>query len=125
MIGARKASFSSMTLSKNFASSLGASGLTIVSDPALGLNGSCYQRALDAQADTIAGGRLLVSPWPLMAKPLGYWFLAHNQTISGLSLGVLLVEAALRCGSLITAKAALEQSWEVFAVPTSVDNVLG
>ena len=67
MIGARKASFSSMTLSKNFASSLGASGLTIVSGSALGLNGLCHQGVLDAQADTIAGGGLLVSPWFLMA----------------------------------------------------------
>ena len=67
MVDARKASASGMALAKHFASSLGASGLTIVSGSALGLNGSCHQGALDAQADTIAGGGLLVSPWLLMA----------------------------------------------------------
>ena len=148
MVGARKASISGMALAKHFASSLGASGLTIVSGLALGIDGACHQGALDAQADTIAvlgsglgqiypvkhrslaqsiiaGGGLLVSPWPLMAKPLGYRFPVRNQIISGLSLGVLVVEAALRSGSLITAKSALEQGREVFAVPSSVNNVLG
>ena len=125
MVGARKASVSGMALAKQFASSLGASGLTIVSGLALGINGVCHQGALDAQADTIAGGGLLVSPWLLMAKPLGYRFPVRNQIISGLSLGMLVVEAALRSGSLITAKAALEQGQEVFAVPSSVNNVLG
>ena len=146
MVGARRATANGMALAKTFAASLGASGLTIVSGLALGIDGACHQGALDAQADTIAvlgsglgqiyplkhqplaqrilaGAGLLVSPWPLMAKPLGYQFPARNRIISGLSMGVLVLEAALRSGSLITAKTALEQGREVFAVPSSVHNV--
>ena len=146
MVGARKASPNGMALAKYFAASLAASGLTIVSGLALGIDGACHQGALDAQADTIAvlgsglaqvypahhrplsqgivaAAGLLVSPWPLMARPLGYRFPARNQIISGLSMGVIVVEAALRSGSLITAKAALEQGREVFALPSSVYNV--
>ena len=146
MVGARKATPNGMALAKTFAGNLGASGLTIVSGLALGIDGACHQGALDAQADTIAvlgsglghiypakhqplaqrilaGAGLLVSPWPLMAKPLAYRFPERNRIISGLSLGVLVVEAALRSGSLITAKTALEQGREVFAIPSSVHNI--
>ena len=146
MVGARQATNSGMALATHFANRLAASGLTIVSGLALGIDGACHQGALDAQADTIAvlgsglgqiypakhqplaqrivaGAGLLVSPWPLMAKPFGYRFPARNRIISGLSLGVLVVEAALGSGSLITAKIALEQGREVFAMPSSVHNV--
>ena len=145
MVGARRATANGMTLAKMFAGSLGASGLTIVSGLALGIDGACHQGALDAQADTIAvlgswlghiyptqhqplaqrifaRGGLLMSPWPLMARPLAYRFPERNRIISGLSMGVLVVEAALRSGSLITAKTALEQGREVFALPSSVHN---
>ncbi|MCS5559155.1 MAG: DNA-processing protein DprA, partial [Oceanospirillaceae bacterium] len=132
MVGARAATAGAMAMAKQFAGHLANSGLTIVSGLALGIDGACHQGALDVQGDTMAvlgaglgkiyparhqslaqrivdGGGLLVSPWPLMAKPLAYRFPARNGIISGLSLGVLVVEAALRSGSLITAKAAMEQ----------------
>jgi DNA processing protein len=145
MVGARAATAGAMAMAKQFAGHLASSGLTIVSGLALGIDGACHQGALDVQGDTMAvlgaglgkiyparhqslaqrivdGGGLLVSPWPLMAKPLAYRFPARNGIISGLSLGVLVVEAALRSGSLITAKAAMEQGREVFAMPSSVHN---
>ena len=146
MVGARKASSTAMDTAKQFAGSLANSGLTIVSGLALGIDGACHQGTLDVQGDTIAvlgaglgqiypqrhqalaqrivqGGGLLISPWPLFAKPLAYRFPARNRIISGLSLGVLVVEAALRSGSLITAKAAMEQGREVFAIPSSIHNI--
>jgi len=145
MVGARAATAGSMAMAKQFAGHLANSGLTLVSGLALGIDGACHQGTLDVQGDTVAvlgaglgkiyparhqalaqrivdGGGLLVSPWPLMAKPLAYRFPARNGIISGLSLGVLVVEAALRSGSLITAKAAMEQGREVFAIPSSVHN---
>ena len=146
MVGARKATPTAMALAKTFAGQLGKSGLTIVSGLALGIDGASHQGALDVQADTIAvlgsglaiiypnqhhalaqrildGAGLLVSPWPLMAKPLAYRFPQRNRIISGLSLGVLVVEAALKSGSLITAKIAIDQDREVFAIPSSVHNI--
>ena len=145
MVGARMATPAAMALAKRFAGDLAKSGLTIVSGLALGIDGASHQGTLDVQGDTIAvlgsglaqvyparhqhlaqrivnGGGLLVSPWPLYAKPLAYRFPARNIIISGLSLGVLVVEAALKSGSIITAKAAMEQGREVFAIPSSVHN---
>ncbi len=142
MVGARAATAGSMAMAKQFAGHLANSGLTLVSGLALGIDGACHQGTLDVQGDTVAvlgaglgniyparhqalaqrivdGGGLLVSPWPLMAKPLAYRFPARNGIIS---VGVLVVEAALRSGSLITAKAAMEQGREVFAIPSSVHN---
>jgi len=145
MVGARAATAGAMAMAKQFAGHLASSGLTIVSGLALGIDGACHQGTIDVQGDTVAvlgaglgkiyparhqalaqrivdGGGLLVSPWPLMAKPLAYRFPARNGIISSLSLGVLVVEAALRSGSLITAKAAMEQGREVFAIPSSIHN---
>jgi DNA processing protein len=146
MVGARKATAAAMALAKQFAGHLAGSGLTVVSGLALGIDGACHQGALDVQGDTlavlgaglgqiyparhqalaqriVAGGGLLISPWPLQAKPLAYRFPARNRIISGLSLGVLVIEAALKSGSLITAKAAMEQGRDVFAIPSSVHNL--
>ena len=145
MVGGRYASPTGLSLGKQYGQQLAAAGLTVISGLALGIDGASHEGALAVGGDTIAvlgsglgriypsrhghlaqrivdqGGALL-SPWPLFAAPLGFQFPARNRIISGLSLGVLVVEAAHKSGSLITARAAAEQGREVYALPASVHN---
>ena len=145
MVGGRQASASGLALAHQYAQALAAAGLTVVSGLAVGVDGASHQGALDVAGDTIAilgsglarvyptrhqalaaqivtNGGTLVSPWPLFLSAMPHQFPARNSIVSGLSLGVLVVEAAPKSGSLITAKAALEQGREVFALPFSVLN---
>ena len=119
-------------------------GFVISSGMAMGIDSAAHRGALSAKGMTIAVAGtgldniypsknkdlaeeirqqgLLISEFPLGTKPLGRNFPLRNRIISGLSRGVIVVEAALKSGSLITAKQALDQSRDVFAVPGSIHN---
>jgi DNA processing protein len=144
LVGARNASGNGQKLARDLANGLAAAGWCVVSGLARGIDGAAHQGALSAGSDkagTIAvvaggvdniypqenaalrerilGGGLVVSEMPPGFKPRDVHFPRRNRIISGLSKGVVVVEAALRSGSLITARMAAEQGREVMAVPGS------
>jgi DNA processing protein len=146
MVGSRNPTRSGLQTATDFARHLGAAGLVITSGLALGVDAASHQGALDADAATvavtgtgldrvypaahrelaraIASAGVLVTEFPVGTPPLAENFPRRNRIISGLSLGTLVVEAALRSGSLITARLAAEQGREVFAIPGSIHNPL-
>lgn len=142
IVGSRKATRQGLETAAEFAAELARAGMTVTSGLALGIDAAAHRGALDvagntvavigtgidirypranrALADAIAAAGAVVTELPPGTPPTPDQFPQRNRIISALSLGVLVVEAALRSGSLITARLALEQNREVFAVPGSI-----
>ncbi len=152
IVGSRNATKQGMQNAEQFAQVLTAAGLTVISGLALGIDAAAHQGALiraEAQlgggstvavtgtgldlvyparnrelAHRIADAGCLLSEYPLGTPAIASNFPRRNRIISGLAMGVLVVEAAAQSGSLITARSALEQGREVFAIPGSIHSPL-
>ena len=146
IVGSRNATRAGLEHARSFAAALGQKGLLVTSGLALGVDGAAHAGALDAGFPTvavigngvdkpypyrhrtlserIAGEGVIVSEYPPGTSAKAGHFPRRNRIISGLSRGILVVEAGLKSGSLITARLALEQGREVFAIPGSVHNPL-
>jgi DNA processing protein len=139
IVGSRNASAAGLKLTQRLAHGLGEAGFATVSGLARGIDAAAHRATLDTGTIAVlAGGHdriyppehtelvddilscgIVVSEMPFGWEPRARDFPRRNRLISGLSLGVVIVEAAKRSGSLITARLALEQGREVFAVPGS------
>ena len=142
-VGSRRSSTYGVNASEMLARDLAKKGVTIVSGLARGIDAAAHRGAVESGGKTIAvigtgidqvypkehkflvgqileSGGAIVSQFPLETPPLPENFPYRNRIISGLSLGVVIVEATERSGSLITARLAIEQNREVFAVPGNI-----
>ncbi len=139
MVGARNASAAGQRIAREMAADIGRAGFVVVSGLARGIDGVAHAAALDSGTIAVVAGGidvvyppehaalqarigdagLLVAEMPMGTEPQARHFPRRNRLISGLSLGVVVVEAAVKSGSLITARFALEQGREVMAVPGS------
>ncbi|MDK8462445.1 DNA-processing protein DprA [Marinobacter sp. SS13-12] len=146
IVGSRNATRAGLEHARAFAAALGRKGLLVTSGMALGVDGAAHSGALDAGFPTVAvigngvdqpypyrhrslserivANGVIVSEYPPGTSARAGHFPRRNRIISGLSRGILVVEAGLKSGSLITARLALEQGREVFAIPGSVHNPL-
>ncbi len=138
LVGARNASAAAVKLARDFGAALAEAGFTVVSGLARGIDGAAHEGALPATAGVIASGidiayppqhadlqervaneGLLIAEQPPGTEPRGSHFPSRNRIIAGLAAGTLVVEAAPKSGSLITARLAAEAGREVMAIPGS------
>lgn len=140
IVGARNASSAGQKMTRMLAQDLGDAGYTVVSGLARGIDAAAHRASLRTGTvavlaggldqlypeenvplarEIVENGGMLLTEMPLGWEPRARDFPRRNRLVSGLSLGVVVVEAAKRSGSLITARLALEQNREVFAVPGS------
>jgi DNA processing protein len=148
VVGTRRASDYGIKKAKDFTTALVKNGLTIVSGLAYGVDSAAHQATLKAGGKTVAvlgsgidniypsknyglskkiaeSGGAVISEFPLGTKPDMGNFPMRNRIVSGMTLGTLVVESALKGGSMITAQSALTQNREVFVVPHSLENTNG
>lgn len=139
MVGSRNASAAGIKMAERLARDLGAAGFLVVSGLARGIDAAAHRASLasgtvavlaggldrvyppehESLLDAVVANGAAVSEMPLGWEPRARDFPRRNRLISGLALGVVVIEAARKSGSLITARLALEQNREVFAVPGS------
>lgn len=144
IVGSRKPSRTAENNALRISSELAGYGITVTSGLALGVDAFAHQGALQADgltiavtatgldrvypanhqslAQDIAVNGAIISEFPIGTNPLPAYFPRRNRIISGLTYGTLVVEAALKSGTLTTAAHATEQSREVFAIPGNIDN---
>jgi len=145
VVGTRKVSLYGQKITRSLVKVLAQAGFTIISGLALGVDGIAHQTTLDVGGRTIAvlgsgldiiypsshqqlaqkiieSNGVIVSEYEPKSRPSKWTFPARNRIVAGMSLGTLVIEAPKKSGALITARFALEQGREVFAVPGSVYN---